>query len=98
MSLSYTYLQTIHKLQILLIRQVQKLLILNLPVARLLSLAFLDLVLSRAPEVDEQGVEETEGVADDDGDFSGDIPWGVGGAESLWTDYVAGTCGVRCQY
>lgn len=59
-------------------------------VSRLGSFACLDLVLSLTPEMDEDGVEETEAVADDNGDFRGDVSWGVFWTEGLWADDVTG--------
>lgn len=44
--------------------------------------------------MDEQDVEETQAIADDDCDFGGDIARGVFGAEGLWADDVAGACEV----
>lgn len=44
--------------------------------------------------MDEGHYEEAEGVADDDGDFGGDVAWGVGGAEGLWS-WLGGKLGGR---
>lgn len=85
-------LQTVDKLRILPIRQVEPLLILKLHIPWVCPLLFLDLVLSDTPEMNEKDVEETQGVAHDYGNLGGDVARGVFGSEGLRADDVTGAC------
>ena len=80
-----SHLERINKLDILPIRQIQPLLVLQLHIPGCSADGGFLFILRHAVEVDEGHDEEAEGVADDDGDFSGDVARGVGGAECLWS-------------
>ena len=81
--------QTIHKLRILPVRQVEPLLILDLPVAGLSADPLLLHVRAAAVEIDEQQIQNTRAPADDDGDLGGAVLGRVGRAEGLGPDDVA---------
>ena len=79
----YPILQSIHKLRIFPIRQIQPLLVLQFPVFRPRSHRRLLLVLAPTIPPYEHQIDETCAPAADDGDFGGYVARGVFGAESL---------------
>lgn len=68
-----------------LIRQIQPLLILQLAIVRLRPKRRFPLVLMLAVPPYKDQVDEAGAPAADDGDFGGDVAWGVFGAECLGT-------------
>lgn len=81
--------QSIHKLRILAIRQIQPLLVLQFHILRVRAQHDFLRVLPLAVPVDEQHVEQAHAPARDDGDLGGDVARRVAGAEGLGADDVA---------
>lgn len=92
-----TPLQAIHKLGILPIGQIQKLLIRELPIARLGAHATLGAIHVAGVGVDGDEVEQAKGPAGDDDDLGGDVAGGVFGEEGLRADDVAGAVGNQIE-
>ena len=69
----------------LLIRQIQPLLVLQLPVIRPCSECRFLLVLIAAIPIYERKIAETDTPTHDDGDLGWDVSWGIFRAEGLWT-------------
>ncbi len=78
-----TFLQSINKLRILAISQIQPFLVLQLPIMRLCAEGGLRLVLSLAVPPDENHVDETGTPAADDGNLGRLVARRVFGSEGL---------------
>jgi hypothetical protein len=89
--------QSIHKLRVLPISQIQPLLVLKLNVRRIRTNESFLRILTTAIPVDEQHVQQTHAPASDDCDLGGNVTGRVLRSEGLRADDVADARGCKSQ-